>query len=161
MYTSEINNSQAKMPFILPIINIDESNSTESGYSEEEPSNENKIVFDKKKNRKEVYGKGNEAKSIKDELGDFNVYQSDAYIKVVKQFGHSIRFSELLGIINSIQIFLQMKENKTLPHVSRNEKRSFQLLIKYIETNKELIFPYLPYISLCNSSFQKIPLDIK
>lgn len=109
--------------------------------------------------RKEKYGKGEEAKIIKEELGDFNVSESKAYKEIYKKFGRSIRFSELLGILNSINIYLQIKKNISLPHISRNEKRSYPLLIKYIERNGEMIFPYLQYISLCNSSFQKIPVD--
>ena len=114
-----------------------------------------------KKNKKEIYGQGNEAKMIREELGNFDVYESEAYKRIIKQFGRSIRFSELLGIINTIKIYLENKTNKVLPPIKRNEKRSFLLLIKYIQQNNELIFPYLQYISLCNSSFQKIPLDTK
>ena len=113
------------------------------------------------KNKKEIYGQGNEAKMIREELGNFDVYESEAYKRIIKQFGRSIRFSELLGIINTIKIYLENKTNKVLPPIKRNEKRSFPLLIKYIQQNNELIFPYLQYISLCNSSFQKIPLDTK
>ena len=113
------------------------------------------------KNKKEIYGQGNEAKIIREELGNFDVYESEAYKRIIKQFGRSIRFSELLGIINTIKIYLENKTNKVLPPIKRNEKRSFPLLIKYIQQNNELIFPYLQYISLCNSSFQKIPLDTK
>lgn len=118
------------------------------------------INENKKKNRKEKYGNGIEAKAIKDELGNFNLYNSDAYKTIIKNFGHSIRFSELLGIINSINIILKIKYKTVLPEVTRNEKRSFQLLIKYVERNKELIYPYFQYISLGNSNFQKISLDI-
>lgn len=125
--------------YVLPIINPD---------------------IDIPKKRKQIYGKGIEAKVIKDELGDFDCSQSIAYRQIIDQFGKSVRFSELLGILNSIQMVLQIKKNIALPQISRNEKRSFPLLIKYIERNKELILPYLQYVSLCNSYFQKIQLDI-
>lgn len=114
-----------------------------------------------KKSKKEKYGNGYEAKVIKEKLGDFNLFKSDAYQKITKQFDRSIRFSELLGIINSIEIYLKVKFNICIPKITRNEKRSFPLLIKYVENNSEYIYPYLQYISLCNSSFQKIPLDIE
>lgn len=117
-------------------------------------------ILSKKKNKKEAYGKGHEAKAIKDELGDFNMFETESYKTIIKQFGKSIRYNELLGIINSINIYIQLKKNCCLPKVTRNEKRSFPLLIKYIENNRELIIPYLQYIYLCNSSFQKISLDI-
>lgn len=124
-------------------------------------NNEQRNEGSKKKNRKEIYGKGNEAKMIKEEIGDFNAFESMAYKEVTKHFGKSIRLSEIIGILNSIQIYLLLKKNTSLPQISRNEKRSFPLLMKYIERNNEEIFPYFQYISLCNSSFQKIPLDIK
>ena len=115
---------------------------------------------EKKKSKKEIYGKGYEANAIKEEIGNFNLFESDAYKRVISLFGKSVRFNELLGIINSIDTYLIIKKRISLPKITRNEKRSFPLLIKYIERNNELIYPYLQYISLCNSSFQKIPLDI-
>lgn len=121
--------------------------------------NQNNMV-EKKKSKKEIYGKGYEANAIKKELGDFNLFESDAYKRIISQFGKSIRFNELLGIVNSINTYLIIKQRISLPNITRNEKRSFPLLIKYIERNSELIYPYLQYISLCNSSFQKILLDI-
>lgn len=114
-----------------------------------------------KKSKKLIYGKGSESIAIKKELGDFDAFSSESFKYIIKKYGRSIRFTELLGIINSIQIYLQYKNDATLPQLSRNEKRSFPLLIKYIEGNKEIIFPYLQFISLCDSSFQKIDLDNK
>lgn len=112
-----------------------------------------------KKSKKLIYGKGSESIAIKKELGDFDAFASESFKYIIKRFGRSIRFTELLGIINSIQIYLQYKNDATLPQLSRNEKRSFPLLIKYIECNKEAIFPCLQFISLCDTSFQKIDLD--
>ena len=39
-----------------------------------------------------------------------------------------------------------------------NFKTIHSLLIKYVERNKELIYPHFQYISLGNSNFQKISL---
>ncbi|KAK8884616.1 hypothetical protein M9Y10_043732 [Tritrichomonas musculus] len=114
-----------------------------------------------KKNRKEIYGKGLEAKAIKEELGDFNANDSGAYKYIISKFGRSIRFSELLGILNTIQLYAKIRSNIAIPLISRNEKRSFPLLIKYIDRHSDLIIPYLQYISLCDSSFHKIPVDSK
>ena len=158
---------QNVFPSVLTINNNDQDedqnqnqNQETSTSEEDQEMNEGKInETNRKKTRKEIYGKGIEARTIKEELGEFDVFNSRAYKEVSQRFGRSIRLSELLGILNSIQIYLQMKQNNPLPQISRNEKRSFPLLIKYIERNSDLIFPLLQYISLCNSSFQKIPLD--
>lgn len=121
--------------------------------------NKEEILTDYKKNKKEKYGKGNEAQSIRKEIGDFNLFDSKAYKIITSNFGKSIRFSELLGIINTINIVLKLKYDQMLPPISRNEKRSFPLLIKYVERNGEIIYPNLKLITLCDSLFHKIPLD--
>lgn len=109
--------------------------------------------------RKEKYGKGNEAKAIKEALGGFDVYSSRAYKEIIKNYGKSLRLSELLGVINSLDIYLQIKGMKTLPKLTRNDKRSFQLLIKYVETNFDIIQPWLGHVHLCDSNFKRIPTD--
>lgn len=147
---------------ILPLMTNNHQENNDSFSSEEELSSNNDKLIEpnKKSNRKEIYGKGNEAKMIKEEIGDFDVYKSTAYKQVTQHFGKSVRLSEILGIINTIQIILQTKKNIPLQRISRNEKRSFPLLMKYIERNGEFIYPFFQHMSLCNSSFQKIPLDI-
>lgn len=148
-------------PIIFPQIGKDNHDNKETYDTNEDllNNNEQRNEESKKKSRKEIYGKGHEAKMIKEEIGDFNAFESMAYKEVTKHFGKSIRLSEIIGILNSIQTYLLLKKNKSLPPITRNEKRSFPLLMKYIERNYEGIFPYFQYISLCNSSFQKIPLD--
>lgn len=119
-----------------------------------------KVPIETKKNRKEIYGKNTEAKVIKEEISDFNFTESTAYKHIIGKFGKSIKFVELLGIINAIDLFLKNTKNIALPLLSRNEKRSFPLLIKYIERNIDLILPYIQYMSLCDSDFRKMPLDV-
>lgn len=142
-------------PFELPII---KQPTVENDYSDD---NEEKLKIITKKNRKETYGKGIEAKVIREELGDFNVYKSPVYQAIIHKYGRSIRFSELLGIVNTIQIYLKYKHNIVLPQISRNEKRSFPLLIKYIDRNSEIIMPWIDRMTLCDSNLQKISLDTK
>lgn len=129
--------------------------------NEEEPNSEIYYETKQKRSKKLIYGKGNEALAVKKELGDFDAFRSTTYEYIIKMYGRSVRFTELLGIISSIQFYLQYKENIALPSLSRNEKRSYPLLIKYIERNSENILPYFQYISLCDSSFKKIKLDLK
>lgn len=140
----------------MPRIYDNDEKKTESNSSDED-----QIEKETNQNRKEIYGKGNEAKIIKEKLGDFDVCKSNAYKNVISHFGRSVRLSELLAVLGSIDILLQIKRNISLPKITRDEKRSFPLLIKYIERNSELVLPHLPYISLCDSHFRKISLDIK
>lgn len=112
-----------------------------------------------KRNRKEIYGKGNEAKLIKEKLGNFDFHHSQSYQKFIQNFGRSVRLTEILAIVSAIDSILQIKRNYVLPKITRNEKRSIPLLFKYIENNKDAILPYLDRISLCDSSFHKIALD--
>jgi hypothetical protein len=42
--------------------------------------------------------------------------------------------------------------------MSRNTKRSFPLLVKYIQTNYDIIIPVLPKMVLCDAHKQPIPL---
>ena len=109
---------------------------------------------------KKVYGQGSEALTIKKELGDFNVNESLAYKMITRKFGQSIRLNELIGILNSIIIYNRIKNNIILPQISRNEKRSFPLLIKYVEQHNNFILPHLNNIHLGNSFFQKIDKEI-
>lgn len=138
-------------PIDLPlIINNNQANKA---------TNDENLLFLIEPSRKQKYGKGSEAKLIKEAIGDFDVNNSTAYKKVIQQFGKSVRLSEILGVLNSIHMYLKMKKNIILPPISRNEKRSFPLLMKYIEINGEMIIPYFQYITLCDSSFQKIDVD--
>lgn len=148
-------------PFTLPILNNEEMTSNNNSNAEILMIDQIQSNTNQKRNRKDIYGKGCEAKMIKEELGNFDVYNSNAYKQVTQHFGRSIRLSELLGIIGSIRIYLKTKKSIIIEQISRNEKRSFPLLIKYIERNNEFIIPYLQFVSLCDSSFQKIPLDIQ
>lgn len=111
-------------------------------------------------NLKKPYGTETEAKLIKKDLGGFDVYHSRAFNAVRNTFGRSVRLNELLGIINSIDAYMQRKGLSGLPRLTRNEKRSFAFLIKYIENNYELIVPYFQYITLCDQAGIPIPLDI-
>lgn len=137
---------------ILPPMNFQMANITENQDNTD-------ITPTFRPSRKEKYGKGNEAKAIKEALGDFDVYNSRAYKEVVKNYGKSLRMNELLEIINSLTIYLRDKKGIILPKLTRNDKRSFPLLIKYVETNFDTIQPWLGHVHLCDSNFKKIPTD--
>lgn len=111
------------------------------------------------KNRKEMYGHGSEAKNISEKLGNFQIDNSFAYHFIKTKFGRSLRFNELIGIVKSIQAYCSQK-GIVLPPITRNEKRSFQLLIKYVDDHFEILRPILEKVTLCDESFNPIPLDI-
>ncbi len=112
------------------------------------------------KSKKAIYGKGKEANNVKEKLGDFDFYHSKAYETVINNFGRSVRLCELLGIIDSIRQYAFIKSCQTIPVSNRDEKRSFPLLIKYIETNYDLIVPYFHFVKLCDSNGKPIALDL-
>ena len=105
------------------------------------------------------YGAGKEALKLKKKLGDFDFYHSRAYKAVVNNFGKSVRLNELLVIINSIRQHIIIKHQE-IPSPNRNEKRNVPLLIKYIETNYDLIVPYFSFAKLCDKDGKPIPLDL-
>lgn len=105
------------------------------------------------------YGKGTEAKSVKDELGGFMYERSAVYISLVKHFGPSIRLRELRGIVLAIKDVLEKQYGCTLPPVSRNTKRIFSLLVKYMHDNYVYFMPMLDKVSLCDANLVPIQFD--
>lgn len=113
-----------------------------------------------KKSKKNIYGKGPEANNIKEKLGNFDAYHSRAYETVINNFGRSVRLNELLGIIASIRQYAFIKNHQGIQAPNRDEKRSFLLLIKYIETNYDLIVPYFSLVKLRDKDGKPISLDL-
>ncbi|OHT08015.1 hypothetical protein TRFO_23639 [Tritrichomonas foetus] len=105
--------------------------------------------------RCEIYGKGSEARLIKEQLNGFEARTSEAYKIIVRLFGGSVRITELLGVLNSIR-FLLTSRGQVLPPISRNERRSFSLLIKYVQTHLEQLKPLLECTTLCDTHFNDI-----
>jgi hypothetical protein len=105
-----------------------------------------------------AYGFGIEAKSVRAEIGNFDWYSSRAYSAVRRQFGETLRLKELKALIHAAVFYIKQKRGVDLPHMSRNTKRSFPLLVKYIQTNYDIIIPVLPKMVLCDAQKQPIPL---
>ncbi|MDR2646343.1 MAG: hypothetical protein LBC04_04195 [Holosporaceae bacterium] len=102
------------------------------------------------------YGHGPEAAAVKEELGDFDCPKSRALKALQHHFGSNLRLKELKGILLSIICFLSRK-GVILPKPSRNTKRSFPLMIKYIDEHYGEIAPIFPDITLLNADRQPIP----
>jgi hypothetical protein len=110
------------------------------------------------KQRNVPYGHGQEAMMMRKELGDFDYLRSAAYSAIVAQFGSTLRLMELKGIICAIQVWWKLKHGTELPKLSRNTKRSFPLMVKYVNDHYNEITPVLPHVSVRNANNQQIPL---
>ena len=105
---------------------------------------------------KKAYGEGYEAQAVRHELGNFNYLSSRGYHLVVSLFGDTIRLRELKAVVFTVIHYLQTKYRLNMPPLSRNAKRSFPLLIKYITENYEAMEPVFPLVSLCDKDKKPI-----
>lgn len=101
------------------------------------------------------YGAGKEATMVRDEIGDFDITSSKAMTILKTKFGNSLRTTELKGIIYSITDYLEQKK-VYLPKLTRNAKRSFLLLVKYVDDNFEIFKDILPHVTLCDEDGKNI-----
>jgi hypothetical protein len=104
------------------------------------------------------YGSGWEAKTVHEELGDFAYSKSPAYGLVTECFGSTLRLKELKGIVYFAKDFLETHTGIKLPKISRNAKRSFPLLVKYIQANLDVMRPVLVRIEILDENRLSIPL---
>ncbi|MDR1366061.1 MAG: hypothetical protein LBJ03_03150 [Holosporales bacterium] len=102
------------------------------------------------------YGQGADADSMRREIDGFDCKDSPAYRLVQRHFGDNLRCKELKAILEAIQLYLA-QHGTQLPSLSRNTKRSFVLMIKYMQCHLDVIEPILPLIILCDANKQEIP----
>jgi hypothetical protein len=102
------------------------------------------------------YGYGSEAKSVRRDLEEFELGTSPAYHAVKVAFGTNVRLRELKGIMSVVRAWWQSKDGTYLPQLSRNQKRSFPLLIKYIDHHYDKIVPLFQHAILLDE--QRVPL---
>jgi hypothetical protein len=107
-----------------------------------------------------TYGSGWEAQTVNEEIGDFNYESSEAYAVLLRCYGSDLRLKELKAILSGVTACLKAKSSIVLPELSRNAKRSFKLMVKYIQTHYECIAPILPNLILCDIHKKAIPLGI-
>lgn len=109
-------------------------------------------------NKKRSYGNGKEAIMIRGDIGDFDLVSSEAMKLIKRNFGESLRLTELKGIINAVREHLS-KKGIYLPRLSRNANRSFQLCVKYVQDNLEWMRDILPYVKLCDNEGTPISVN--
>ncbi len=100
-----------------------------------------------------------EAQNVKNRLGSFDFRKSVAHKRLQQNFGRDLSMKELIDIINALSAYLNTK-GIVLPKLDRFEKRSYPLLIKYIEDNSNVIFPHLPNIKLCDENYNPLSLAL-
>jgi hypothetical protein len=104
------------------------------------------------------YGNGEEAHSVRTELGTFDWKSSPAFVRVQELFGPNIRLKEFKAILQLARLYLRKEEGVDLPKPSRNTMRSFPLMIKYVEENTDQLIPFLRKAVLCDSDKHPIPI---
>jgi hypothetical protein len=105
-----------------------------------------------------AYGSGIEALAVSQEIGDFVATASPAYALIRRQFGSCIRLVELKALVTAAIAVVQYKDRVVLPKMSRNTKRSWQLLVKYIDTHYGSLAPVFPNLTLCDKHRDPIPI---
>jgi hypothetical protein len=96
--------------------------------------------------------------TIPAELGDFDYSTSVAYNQIRTLFGSTIRLCELKYVVYFVSQFLERDAGVKLPRLSKNAKRSFPLLVKYIQTNFGLMLPVLAKIQILDENCREIRL---
>ena len=104
------------------------------------------------------YGQGVEAQSVKDELGGFRYERGPAYVALVRNFGTSLRLRELKAIVLALKDVMERRYGYVLPPVSRNTKRIFSLLVKYLQDNYRYFAPMLDKVVLCDAD--GVPIEL-
>jgi hypothetical protein len=105
-----------------------------------------------------VYGSGQEAFAVNQEIGDFVATSSRAHDLIERHFGSSIRLTELKAVVRTAIAFVKYKQEIVLPKISRNAKRSRPLLVKYVDTHYAHLAPVFPILSLCDRYRKPIPI---
>lgn len=91
-----------------------------------------------------------EAQIIAEKLGGYDYKSSDVWKKLMVRFSSGIRHHELFSVAIIIQQIIKSTS------LSRNEKRSFPLLIRWFERNWNSIESVLSSIRLLDVNFHSI-----
>ncbi|MDR0753529.1 MAG: hypothetical protein LBE95_02600 [Holosporaceae bacterium] len=78
---------------------------------------------------------------VRDELGDFYYRESQAFEAIMSYFG-ALSMNQLLSVLELIAYTMEA------PELTRREKRSFPLMVKYVQDNYDNIVPLFKEIEL-------------
>jgi hypothetical protein len=96
--------------------------------------------------------------TTQEELGDFEYSASAAYKQICTLFGVTIQPLELKNVVCFVSQFLEMNAGVKLPPLSKNAKRDFPLLVKYVQTNLDVMLPVLVKVQFVDEHRKKIIL---
>jgi hypothetical protein len=91
---------------------------------------------------------------IAEELANYNYKASPIWMLVRQQFSSGVRQRELTSIACILCSLIE-----TLPLLTRSEKRSYPLLIRWFERYWSEIEPFLPLIQLCDANKEVINFE--
>ena len=96
------------------------------------------------------YGSGMDAKRFKERLFDFDIAKSQAAKFIFERFGKT-RIEELVAMIN-LAIDVLMDSELSIRALTRDEKRNWPLLVKYVEDHFAVLRPILKKIELTDEN---------
>jgi hypothetical protein len=85
-----------------------------------------------------------EQQRIKKDLGDFDAVKSSTFQQLQQQFGANLRHTDLRSIA------LVLIKTMGIPTISRNERRSFPILVKWFDRHWTLVSSVIGQIELHN-----------
>ena len=101
-------------------------------------------------------GSGREALAVKQDLDGFEFKHSVAYSIITQKFGKRLHLAELKGLITITRGYLMETRQVELPPLSRNAKRSFPLLVKYVQDHADYMIPALQRIMLFDEMMRPV-----
>jgi hypothetical protein len=108
--------------------------------------------------RRARYGDGSEAMAVRRELGNFDPDNSRASAAIRDSFGQ-LKIRELKAVVRVVQDVLARRHGISLPPLTRNTKRSHQLLVKYVDEHYDRIVPVFQMITLLNED--RLPIHAR
>jgi hypothetical protein len=111
---------------------------------------------DRGEQRRCRYGKGLEARAIKQEIGNFEIHTSHGYFLITRLFTEKILVTDLRNVVEAARTLLHYRRQIDLPPLSRNAKRSKALLVKYVDTHLNELAPVLSQMVLQDADHQPL-----
>jgi hypothetical protein len=97
---------------------------------------------------------GTEANIIATELSGFDYQHSPVWVSIRQQFSSGVRQKELVSIATVLCSLVE-----TIPLLTRSEKRSYPLLVRWFEQNWAEIEPFFALIHLHDEEMEPINFE--